>query len=459
MEINKHTAFRSYSLKSGERAIFYNTISRNYTFLEGFSAELFGLLYSGSESKILDWCKSNNISAKDKDEFCKQLIDLEIFSNQEIKKKKLTNLQTVNRENDEYSSKLNDFIEELCDNELFYSIHIDLTNKCNERCIHCYHPFDQYDYSKELSFNEITELIDEAYELGVFSVTLSGGESLLRKDFFDIVKYISDKGMLITLFTNGMLLTEQNVKRLAEYRINVVSISIYGDIASVHDRITRVEGSFERTLKGIEQLKKYNLAFDLKCMVLAENADRLMQIRNFCENLNYGLKCTLDFTLCGKINGDCKVFEHRISTDKLKNIFYTDPEYYIGKKENFNRTPESYTCNAGRHGLYCSADGEIYPCVSFRLYLCDFRNLKNINCCQTLKRWQKTKISDFQGCFSHHYCTYCVEQCAGNNLIENKNYLNGETSHCDRAKIIAEWFEKKKNGGENDGKVEDHCCS
>ena len=182
------------------------------------------------------------------------------------------------------------------------------------------------------------------------------------------------------------------------------------------------------------------------------SAETNKQIRSFCETLNHGLKCTLDFTLCGKLNGDCNVLEHKISTNKLRNIFYSEPDYYIGNIENFNRTPNSYSCNAGRHGLYCSAEGKIYPCVSFRLYLCDFKELRQINSCETLKSWQQTKISDFHGCFSHSYCKYCTEQCAGNNLIENNDYLNGETSYCDRAKIIAQWFETSKGiGGECNG--------
>lgn len=452
MEINKYTAYRTYSLKSGEKTIIFNTSSRNYTFLEGLSAELFKMLCSESEKTVDKWCKSKDISENEKDEFCEQLINLGVFLNSEISQENVRKSFAAGKEQEEYSSDLNNFIEELCDNGLFYSLHIDLTNRCNERCIHCYHPFDQYDYSRELSFEEIKELIDSAYDLGVFSIILSGGESLLRKDFFDIVKYISDKGLLITLFTNGMLLKEENVKKLSEYRISVVSISIYGDSALVHDSITSVKGSFEKTLEGIEQLKKYNIAFDLKCMVLAENADRLKQIRSFCETSNHGLKCTLDFTLCGKLNGDCNVLEHKISTNKLRNIFYSEPDYYIGNIENFNRTPNSYSCNAGRHGLYCSAEGKIYPCVSFRLYLCDFKELRQINSCETLKSWQQTKISDFHGCFSHSYCKYCTEQCAGNNLIENNDYLNGETSYCDRAKIIAQWFETSKGiGGEYNG--------
>ena len=83
----------------------------------------------------------------------------------------------------------------------------------------------------------------------------------------------------------------------------------------------------------------------------------------------------------------------------------------------------------------------LYNTVNDMIVLCDYKDLKNINNCKALNDWQNTKISDFRGCFEHNYCKYCVEQCAGNNLIENNDYLNGETTHCDRAKIIAEWFE------------------
>ena len=441
MQINKHTAFRGYSLKSGEKAVCFNTKSRQYTFLDGLSAELFKLLYSGNQKDISAWCKKNEISDNEVKAFCEQLIELGIFLGEDIDCNYEYDSFASNDDSEKDSAALNSLMEELHENGLFYSFHIDLTNRCNEKCIHCYHPFDEYDYSTELTFDEIKELIDTAYDSGVFSVVLSGGEALLRNDFFDIVDYISEKGLLITLFTNGVLLTEENVSLLSNYRINVVSISIYGDTADIHDPITTVNGSFDKTLNGIEQLKKYNIAFDLKCVVMRENASRIKQVRNLCKQLNFGRECTLDFTLCGKLNGDCSVYDHKISIETLRDIFYSDVDYFIGQKENFQRSPDSRSCGAGRHGLYCSADGKIYPCVSFRLFLCDYKDLKNINNCKALNDWQNTKISDFRGCFEHNYCKYCVEQCAGNNLIENNDYLNGETTHCDRAKIIAGWFE------------------
>ena len=127
----------------------------------------------------------------------------------------------------------------------------------------------------------------------------------------------------------------------------------------------------------------------------------------------------------------------------IKKIFTSDPDRYIGPREVLQRSPNQYPCGAGRWGLYCSADGSIYPCVSFRLFLCNYRELGDIANNHILRKWLDTRISDFSECFKHDYCNYCVEQCAGNNLIENNDYLNSKISHCERAKIIADWFSSK----------------
>lgn len=102
---------------------------------------------------------------------------------------------------------------------------------------------------------EVLELIDKIYEIGVFSITISGGECLLRKDFIEILDYIATKHMLVSIFTNGTLLTDELVKQLLSYPINIVSVSLYGNNSELHDSITQVKGSFDKTLAGISVLK------------------------------------------------------------------------------------------------------------------------------------------------------------------------------------------------------------
>lgn len=445
MVISTLVAYRIYDLKAGKKAVLFHTRRKNYMFLEGLSAELFEMILKEDSSRMTIWMTQNEITEEDVADFKQQLDDFGVFSmtEQEEQYSSVMELQNEEEKEKKYNHILSDLQQELFDNGYYFNFHIDLTNHCNERCIHCYHPFDQYDYSKEMSFEDVCQLVDRLEELGVFSLVLSGGEALLRKDIFDIMEYISNKGMMITLFTNGVLLTEETVQKLHQYRIKLVSISLYADIPEVHDKITAIKGSFERTLEGINRLKEHGIPFELKCVVLAENADRIEQIREFGKKINYGKESKLDFSLCGKLDGDCSVYDHRVSNEVIKKIFTSDPDRYIGSRELLQRSPKQHPCGAGRYGLYCSADGNIYPCVSFRLFLCNYRELDNIHTNNVLQRWLNTRISDFSECFKHDYCNYCVEQCAGNNLIENNDYLNSKISHCERAKIIADWFASK----------------
>lgn len=296
MKISRSVAYKIYNLKDSKKGIFFNRNSQNYMFLEGLSAELFDLLLSNDITALNMWLDDNDITTDDVEEFKEEI---KRFENDV--KKSVDKANSSNAVKEAYNPILSDFIEELHRNGLYYSFHIDLTNRCNEKCIHCYHPFDTYQISKELNTSEVKSLIDIIDDLGVFDVTLSGGEALLREDIEEILEYISEKGMMISLYTNGLLLSEEVVSKLYEYRIKTVSISLYGDIAEVHDQITTVQGSFERTLKGIEILKKYKIPFDLKCVMLSQNINRANEILAFFNSLNDGKECKIDFSLCGCI--------------------------------------------------------------------------------------------------------------------------------------------------------------
>lgn len=441
MNISRDIAYKIYNLKKEKKVIFFNRNSQDYMFLEGLSAGLFELLLLDDADMTSKWLEKNDISMDDMEEFKKEIV---CFENRT--QKTLDSQSSSVSGKEEYNPILSDFIEELYENGLYYSFHIDLTFRCNEKCIHCYHPFESYQSSKELSTAEVKELIDLIDQLGVFHLTLSGGEVLLRKDIFDILDYISDKGMMISLFTNGVLLSEDVVLQLQKYRIKSVSISLYSDMADVHDQITTIKGSYNKTMSGIEYLKKYKIPFDLKCVMLAQNVKRADQILSFFKSLNDGKECKIDFSLCGKLDGDCGNFKYMPSNQDVEKIFYSNPERYIGDEKLLRRSPEQAPCSAGKYGLYCSAEGYIYPCVSFRLYLCDYKDLPNISENPVLMKWRKTKIKDFTECFKHSYCNYCTEQCAGNNLIENGNYLNSKVTQCVHAQIIEKWFRMKEEG-------------
>lgn len=332
----------------------------------------------------------------------------------------------------------------LYQNGYIYSFHLDITNRCNLNCIHCYHTFEDYTFNNELSLEQIKKLVDIIYNLGVFSITLSGGEIFMRKDIFEIMEYISHKNMLITIFTNALYIGKGVIEKLKNYNILKVSISLYSDVAIIHDEITNCKGAFAKAMQSIKLLKENNFIVELKCVALNENKETLFSTKEFAEKLGCGF--ILDFGLTGKLNGDCSNFQHRISNNDLKRIFFEHPFECFSYKADCGATnydTNNPPCYAGRYSLYCSAEGEIYPCVSFRYKLCSFDELGQINQNKKLATWLKMKVSDFSDCMKHDYCKYCNEICAGNNMIENNNYTNSNTSFCTRAKIIADYYKSK----------------
>ena len=120
------------------------------------------------------------------------------------------------------------------------SVQLDLTYRCNERCIHCYLDHDDHG---EMTTAEIKDLLDQLAEAGVFFLTISGGEILMRKDFFEILEYARARTFCVKLKTNAVLIREQEAQRIRSLGVESVQISIYSHRPEVHDAITKVPGS------------------------------------------------------------------------------------------------------------------------------------------------------------------------------------------------------------------------
>ena len=133
----------------------------------------------------------------------------------------------------------------------------ELTNRCNLNCAHCYinQPAnDEVARQRELSTEQVKAIIDQMVAAGVLFLTLTGGEPLLRPDFTEIYTYARQKGLLVILFTNGTLVSEEIADLLNDLRPLNVDISIYGASSSVFEAVTRVSGTFSRCFTGIERL-------------------------------------------------------------------------------------------------------------------------------------------------------------------------------------------------------------
>ncbi len=120
------------------------------------------------------------------------------------------------------------------------SVHLDITYRCNERCVHCYLDHDDHG---EMSTEEIKNILDQLCDAGVLLLTLSGGEVLMRRDFFEIVEYARRLQFNVKIKTNGVMIKTAEAQRMRQLGIEQIQISVYSHRPEVHDAITKLPGS------------------------------------------------------------------------------------------------------------------------------------------------------------------------------------------------------------------------
>jgi len=248
------------------------------------------------------------------------------------------------------------------------SVHIDLTWRCNERCIHCYLDHDDPD---ELSLSELRDLLDQMADAGTLFLTLSGGEIFLRKDLFAIIEHARLRGFDIKLKTNAILIGEREAERIAELGVHQVQISVYSHLPQVHDAITKVPGSLERTLRAIGLLRARRVHVVIACVLMKPNTGALRGVQDMAREL--GAEFTIDPTITPHLNGDRSILDLNVGREELRKIFET--ESLVGDVDAFTAAPgpidedtlDGTPCSAGHSSSYISPHGDVYPCVQFPL--------------------------------------------------------------------------------------------
>jgi radical SAM protein with 4Fe4S-binding SPASM domain len=152
---------------------------------------------------------------------------------------------------------------------------LELTERCNNDCIHCCINLPEHDVSarqRELSYNEIQEVLKEAGGLGALSVRFTGGEPLLREDFIDLYLFARRLGLKVLLFTNARLISQELVQLLTRIPpLEKIEVSVYGMRRESYEAVSRVPGSFAQFQRGITLLLEAGIPFVVKGALLPPN--------------------------------------------------------------------------------------------------------------------------------------------------------------------------------------------
>ncbi len=329
------------------------------------------------------------------------------------------------------------------------SVHFDLTYRCNERCVHCYLDHDDHG---ELTTAECLKVLDDLARSGALFLTFSGGEIFLRPDLYEILAAARGLHFDISLKTNALLVTPERAARLREFGVRRVQISVYSDIPAVHDAITKVPGSLQRTLAAIPILLEHGLQVKLACPLMQENLMAYRGVMALAEKL--GIPYILDLTITPMMDGSGGPLAHRASVSSLLPVLQDallhacKPQPGAQTASAVNDSPpafesavssgieslayEDLPCSAGHNSCYISPYGDVFPCVQLPQAAGNLRreNFDEIwYHAPQLERLRAIRESQLPICSRCEIRSYC-ERCPGLALMEGGDLLGAYERAC-----------------------------
>lgn len=327
------------------------------------------------------------------------------------------------------------------------NVHFDLTYRCNERCVHCYLDHDDYG---ELTTSECIGILEQLAAAGTLFLTFSGGEIFLRKDLEEILMAARRLHFDVSLKTNALLVNRERAARLAELGVRRVQISVYSEAPAVHDAITKVPGSLNRTLAAIPLLIEQGIAVKLACPLMKQNLLAYRGVMELAERL--GVPYVLDLTITPMMDATQGPLEHRVDASALLPVLQDaslhgcrpgeKPEAelpaMLGSATSSGMESGAYDaipCSAGHNSCYISPYGDVYACVQLPIAGGNLRQRafgEIWHGSATLEKIRGMRESELPVCSRCEIRKYC-ERCPGLAWMEGGDLMGAYERACELA--------------------------
>lgn len=372
---------------------------------------------------------------------------------------------------------------------LLGQLDIELTERCNNNCIHCCINLPEDDVGvrgREMGTDFVKDILTQAAELGCLTVRFTGGEPLLREDLAELYEFTRRLGMQVILFTNGRLITPELASLLARIPPgHVVEVSVYGMRPESYDRTVGKKGAFAEFRRGVALLEKHQIPFIVKAPLLPFLKDDLAEFETWAQtiprmdekpdySMNFDLRCRRD-----EPAKNDRISKLRATPEETVGMLTRNPLYLRDMKQfcgKFMGPPgdKLFSCGAG-HGTCIDAYGKAQMCMGLRdpgtVY--DLRNRSSLRFALTeyfprfreLRATNPEYLNRCARCFLKGLC----EQCPAKSWMEHgtldtpveylcrvahaqAKYL-GLVSDNENAWEVADWRERVKGFTENTSKV------
>jgi radical SAM protein with 4Fe4S-binding SPASM domain len=302
-------------------------------------------------------------------------------------------------------------------------VSIEVTRRCPLECLHCYNNLPMGDMDarqRELTKEEHFRLLDELADMGCFWILYTGGEIFARKDFLEIYTYAKKKGFLITLFTNGTIMTEEIADYLKDWPPFAIEITLYGRTRETYEALTAIPGSYDRCLRGITLLKDRGLPLKLKTVATSVNKHEVVAMRQFAEE-ELGVEFKVDGQINPRIDCSQSPLAVRLTPEEVVALDMSMPKgmsEYRRLAQHDLQTPliparaESvYFCGGGMNSFAINANGEIGICVISQQDTFDIRGrgVKQVweSALFELRNRKRTRVTKCVECRIQSVCGMC----------------------------------------------------
>lgn len=354
------------------------------------------------------------------------------------------------------------FLEEVQGRPLISTLQFELSSRCNERCIHCYIPNEKKNKGFDMPTAKVKSLIDEFAEMGGIHVTLSGGEAFMHKDLIEIVKYCREKDLKITILSNLISLKDDQIPILKEANISIIQVSLYSMNPEIHDFITTVKGSFEKTKTAIEKLVANDIPVQISCPIMKANRKGYDKVLDYAKSLK--IKAQTDYIMMARADLDTENLANRLSLEETEELLRDLLEHDANYKEktlqqlpvsdqikfNLERHMKQPVCGVGYDNCCVTANGDVYPCAGWQDYVLGNvykQTLKEIwEDSKRVKELRKITQASFPQCLECEARDYCA-RCLVRNYNESGGDMFAINHHfCDVAflnkRLVEEYKEK-----------------
>ncbi len=326
---------------------------------------------------------------------------------------------------------------------------LELTNRCHLQCRHCY--IHAASPSDELSLSEYRTLLDQLATAGTLFLTITGGEPMVRPDFFEILESARQRGFSFILFTSGTRITPEAAGRLSDLCPQRVEISLLGGQPATHDRITRVQGSFAKVLDGVRLLRARGIPVQLKTTWMRDNIEEAGQIKSLARELDASFRSA--FLLIHRRDGSPEPEDLSVTEAQLRALAATElaqtgtqaippPPPLLTDEQKQASSP----CGAGQTSCTIDAHGLVYPCAAIRTVLGDIRqasfaDIWNGN--PVIAELRAIRVADLTQCSSCRLFLRCA-RCAGLARMETGSLFSPSRQSCRVAHALEGFFDEQR---------------